>query len=325
MQHIKLPLAILLLSTATGFYGIFNDNIILIVLCHFLAGASGYLYSRNINSRTSNSGYNLILSLTVPIIGGLLCACFAYFSSDTEKEGLAMEYATHINPEEYRELFAMDHSYFKPSPEKLTPLADIIHSNAPLNEKRVAIEALAQMETPEAVATLRTALKLDSVEVRFFAASVLSKLEDSISRRLLEYEEMLENGITEPGLLIDIAQSYFDYAYFGLAEGDRKTKMLRNALTHAKEAQKIENSSQIQLLIGRSLLELGRFNESREAFTDYLEMTRNSTGGLIWRAEASYNLGDLKATQRDCQRVLESDDIPQKLFAAVNYWAGGIE
>lgn len=291
------------------------------LLLHLLGGGCGIGAAGILRIRGNYHRLNAALALLIPVLGGVVCAGCALGSAGGARSGIATEYLRHIDPEEYRQLFASADTDFKPNPDRLEPLADILHSGAGIAQKRVAIEALAQMECPESVAILREALQMDSVEVRFFAASVLGRLEDNISTHLRELEK--EKHTLDPGFLMEGAQACFDSAFYGIAEGARR----QNSLTLAQEkVEKILAQQQLPAAVslkGRILMECGRHTEAQEAFAQYRRLRPGDATGIIWQAEAEYRAGNYQAGIARCREAQEAGILPRKIAPAVCHWAGG--
>lgn len=284
---------------------------------HLLSAGAGCLASALLNSRHRYPTGDAVTALLIPALGGTVCTLLALGSLLPHKGDLAEEYLIHIDPEENRELFTQV-AAFSPNPEKLEPLADIIRADAPLTVRRTAIEALAQMESPESTAVLREALRLDSVEVRFFAASVLSRQEDRLEEklRLLEREAQAH----EPGILLEAAQTFFDYAFFNIAEGTRKNQALNNAREKVEAVLAISRLPAAVLLLGRILLRQGEPASALAAFDEYRVLRPHDIQGCLWQAETLCQLRRYRDAGAACRIAMEEGRIPAKLRPAINYW-----
>lgn len=264
--------------------------------------------------------FELAMALLIPCFGGFLCAFCAQRTLISASAGLASEYTRHIDPDEYRDPFSLKREIFRPHPDKLQPLSDIIHSAAPLSMKRTAIEALSQMETPEAVAVLRDALRMDSVEVRFFAASVLSRLEDTLTRKLRQLDK--EKNSRDITVLLNTAQTYYDYAFYEIVEGYRKEACLQAAFEKAQTAISLSHTAQTITMCGRIVLALGRCDEALGLFNELITLRPSDATGYLWRAQVHLQRGDYEKLREDCLLALELGNIPVKMREAVRYWSG---
>ena len=321
-MRLALPLAILsALCALACFWRLTEGAYIQALSLHFAGGGCGFGAAAVLRIRGNYHRLNAALALLIPVLGGVVCAVCALGSAGGGRSGIATEYLRHIDPEEYRQLFASADTDFKPNPDRLEPLADILHSGAGIAQKRVAIEALAQMECPESVAILREALRMDSVEVRFFAASVLGRLEDNLAGRLREVHK--DKHSHDPGNMQEGAQACFDNAFYGIAEGTRRQNSLALAL---EKVEKILAQQQLPAAVslkGRILMECGQHAQALETFALYRKLRPGDAAGIIWQAEAEYRAGNYQAGIIRCREARETGILPRKIAPAVCHWAGG--
>ena len=306
-----------LLSSGSNFYA---------VILHFVSAFLAFEIIKRKNRDIRYTLLNIILAFAVPVIGGFVALIFTMFSANRGRSGIAEEYAQHIDPEEYRELFSRDIKDFNPNPQQLYSLSDILHGNLPLVQKRKAIEALAQMESPQAVSILREALSMSSVEVRFFASSVIGKLEKRLEQRIAELETKDRDlGGMQVAVITELAQSYFDFVFFSLVEGARRDEYLALALGYALDAYTLEESDGMLSLIGRIFLVNGNVAEAIVVFNKFVENNPNDMRGRLWRAEAYLKNRDYALVGEDAKEALEMGKVPQAIENAVMFWAGGVE
>lgn len=267
--------------------------------------------------------FEATLALCVPCVGGAVAWLYAAAPGVVGTADVADEFTHYIDASERmgRDDLVKEEAGFDPTPRKLAPMVDILRSNAPVAEKRVAIEALARLETPESVSILRDALSEPSVEVRFYAASVLSRLEERLASRLRSLEEdIASRRRTDPAVELEIARSYLDYAYYGLAEGVRRTTYLQRGLKHALVALGQNAGVEGLLVVGRCYLELGHFDEAEESFTEYLEEYGDDLKGLLWRAEARFYQGKYLGVRDDCRAAAGVGQAPERMRPVVEMW-----
>ena len=206
-----------------------------------------------------------------------------------------------------------------PQPFLLSPMVEILSSNASDEEKRLAIEGLAKLETPEAIESLRQALMLPSPEIRFYAASVLQRLEERLALRLRALEEG-GTFLAEPGGLLEAARAYYDYAYYRLADETRAMQFLEKALRYAEEAASRGCDPAAHLMRGRICLTLKRLDEAEGAFSRYIALVPDDVKGRLWRAEARFFLGRYAGVREDCEAAHRMGGIPAKMREVVEMW-----
>ncbi len=310
-------IGVLLVITFAGLWSLLEGYYLLAVVLHFACVVCGLLASAHSAQKGHSRGFDITLSMCVPVAGGLLCALASHIVASKRGSVVVDDYMRHIDPEEYRTFFEEEKSEFKPEPEKLQPLSDILYSRASIAEKRIAIEALAQMECPESVKILRDALKMDSVEVRFFAASVLTRLEARLSERMKE----LENKSSDDSEgLYEMAQASFDYAFYGMAEGHRREKYLAVARDYVCKSLETEPSVRAYSLLGRIQIQLHDYQGAKESFVNQMQMRGGDNSSLVWQAEAAFEQRDFGEVIRLCNEMVEKNAVPQKLKPAIECW-----
>lgn len=295
------------------------------VLLHFLSSAVAFGVIRIYYRDLKYAFLNILIAFAVPVIGGLTAVVFTFFSVNRGRKGIAEEYALHIDPEEYRELFTRDVKDFNPNPQELYSLSDILHGDLPLEQKRKAIEALAQMESPQAIAILREALSMSSVEVRFFASSVIGKLEKRLEQRISELETKdRELGGGQVSVIMELAQSYFDFVFFSLVEGARREEYLALALGYALDAYTLEENDSVLSLIGRIFLVNDDIDEAIMVFNKFVQLNPDDMRGRLWRLEAYLKRHDYILAGEDARAALEMGRVPQAIEESVMFWAAGV-
>jgi tetratricopeptide (TPR) repeat protein len=209
-----------------------------------------------------------------------------------------------------------------PHPAFLTPMADVLASDASNDEKRMAIEGLARLETPQSVEVLRKILSTGSTEVRFYAASVLEGLEERLTERLMTLERDVASGRRRgPGTELEIARTFLDYAYYRVALGPRRLEYLEQAARHGGRAREHGSDPEAHLVEGRALLLLGRAEAAEECFSRYVRTALHRGKALVWRAEARFRLGRYEEAATDCQHALAEGTVPAAVREAVETWA----
>ena len=305
----------------SGFAAVYHRAYLEGAILYLAAAGVGYMLLRY-RRRGSQDVFLQVLNICVPFLGPLGVVLLELALWNKGRLGVVEDYSIHINSEEYRELFTRDNNEFQPHPENLVSLADILHSDLPVVQKRIAIEALAQLENPETVAILREALSTGSVEVRFFASSVLAKLEARLDARLQEL--LAEDGGGHNVLVIsELAQIYFDFVFFTLVEGRRREQYLDLALGFALDAFSLEQNNDILILAGRVLFLKEQYRQAIQIFHRCIQANPADVRGWLWRAEAYLADKDYSLVCDDARSILELGGVPAPLQEAVRFWAMG--
>ena len=301
------------------------DMVASALACHVLAGLAGALASVRLRQSVKGSGlYEYALGLGIPCVGGPVVWLYTLGEHLTLRESVAKEFTEYIDASMRlgdAELPMVGRSQV-PTPGQVAPMTDVLRSDASEDEKRNAIEALSRLETPDAVTMLRSVLTSESTEVRFYAASALSRLEERLALRLKALEEDLATGRQDRALVeLEMARTYFDYAYYRLTDETRRADYLERAALHAARAAEEGSDPAASLMQGRALLDLRRYDEAEKVFSSHLGRVRDDVKGLIWRAEARFRLGSYPGVCEDCRRALQMGGVPEVMADAIGMWA----
>lgn len=267
--------------------------------------------------------FEYVAALAIPSLGGLLILLHALGERFGVRQGAAEDFAAYIDPVSRlgEERLPEVRRGLIPSPAYLAPIIDVLQSGATDDEKRNAIEGLARLESPEAVDTLRTALVNESPDIRFYAASVLSRMEERLAQRVKALDDAMVHGEqTDADLDLEKARTFFDYAYLRLAEDVRRADYLERAVTCATAAVQSGADPSGWVVAGRALMELHRYQEAEEMFTRYLDAVGENVKGLLWRAEARFYLGQYRKVREDCARALRFGEVSETVAQAAKLW-----
>lgn len=197
----------------------------LIAACHALAALFMFAASPKGRGWTHPSrlwgGTDAFLTLFLPFFGWLVAVCLHVFF---KPGGEARDMKNEDDEEGFRvEAAGAPLSSFTRSREEMmahhldfVPLADILAGDD-LSLKRGAVEKLAQLATPEAIAIL-LARRGDAVpEVRFFATSALTRLKKNMDEELDAAKRHVQAGGGGETRLM-LAKSYFRQVRSGLLD-----------------------------------------------------------------------------------------------------------
>lgn len=312
------------ISASFSLSAFFLDLMEVTLAAHLLGALSGWMAARRLRPRTRGFPlFDLVMAIALPCIGGA-CVALTALGQRTGKRGTAAEDIIQTVDTSVSSLEAglTKRPEPPPNPEALAPMGDVLRSDAGIEEKRAAIEALMRLETPASVEILREALGHELDEVRFYAASALSRLEERMGRRIEGLRRDLEAGLGEPGVIeLELARSYFDYAYYRIVEDIRRDAQLKEARRYAILASERSIDPEAWIVAGRACLELYLYREAASHFDQYLRMAGENVKGLLWRAEAAYRLGDYPTVSRLCRRVRELGGAPAAVQGVLDMWA----
>ena len=296
------------------------------LVAHMASGLLGGWGAARMRASLRGSGwYECVIAWCIPCAGGPLVWLQAAGEALSPKGGeVAKEFTEYLDAAMRmgEAQLPTDEHHLPPSPELVVPMADVLRSDSDPDEKRNAIEALSRVETPDAVETLRSALTGDSTEVRFYAASALSRLEERLAARMKALENDLAKGLRDRGLVaLELARTSLDYGYYRLTDETRRIEFLERAARHADEAVQRSRDPEAFLIAGRAMLELARHGDAERMFSRFLDRVGDDAKGLLWRAEARFRQGRYAGVRDDCRRARAAGGVPEVLADVVGMWA----
>ncbi|MHC4870842.1 MAG: HEAT repeat domain-containing protein [Planctomycetota bacterium] len=313
-----------ILTGAGSVYGAVTDYPAAAVVCHICSGTSAFYVS--VNHRLTGLEpeiFEKALGFLLPCLGGSFLCLYMLLSSFKSRKGIIEDFEQYVSPQERigEDNLSNIRKGFSPNPNDLSSMADVLRSGASVDDKRAAIESLSRIENPEAIRTLREVLSSDSVEVRFYAASCLSALEERLTARMKLLEEDAASGRTrDPELFTELARTLLDYAYYGLVDGVRKETCLKRAYKYIQQAISHGGLPEVYIIAGRILFMLGELEKAEVMFSLYVKDYPEDDRGLLWRAETSFNLGNYVNMSADCKSALADGKLPERMKESVSVW-----
>ena len=139
-------------------------------------------------------------------------------------------------------------------------IAAVLANRTPEHARRRFEAMLRTVDLPPRVAVrlLQSALKDPSEEVRLFAFSRLERLRTDLEQALEGFRRALEaadDDATREHLRLRLAETHWEFAYLGLAEGAVLEHALESAVQQASESKRVgRNPAAASFLLGRVLL-----------------------------------------------------------------------
>ncbi len=203
------------------------------------------------------------------------------------------------------------------------PIVDILLGDDE-DLKRGAIMLLKRMKSARAIKLLKESLSDTSTEVRFFAHTALSQLEESAMQRLEKAEELSSSGNSRA--IRDYATTCRDYAHSGLPETSMKTYYLEEArklFLKYLEQEKQDHATYIE--IGKISMELQEHAAALNAFDTALNFPETFIEARLGRCWVFYEQRDWLQLTNEMRSMRtrmpdseESDDFNRALYA---FWA----
>lgn len=183
--------------------------------------------------------------------------------------------------------------------------------------KKSAVKLLGTMRSKKAISTLMMALMDPDIEIRLFAAGVLSKIEDEyaidIKNKFTNYKKHPKNK----KLGMDLVNLYFSYAEIGLLDTIAKTYYYREALN---VLDKLPPDLDVIYAKAHSRFTLGEYDKAKENIDFCLEKDEVNPKyrELLWEIFFSKREYTELAQDIEFARKKEIKSINQNV---VDYWA----
>ncbi|MBU1040027.1 MAG: HEAT repeat domain-containing protein [Proteobacteria bacterium] len=206
----------------------------------------------------------------------------------------------------------------------IEPVIDVLQGDDP-DLKRGAVKLLQRIGTPNAVGLLRQSLSDQFPEVRFYAHSALTELEDAFTSRIQALNATLEKTPSAAAYRL-LGMQYRAYADSGLADEIARGQHLvscRDALLRSLELE--PDHDQTMLLLAQALLDLNQLREAWQMFEKCTRFEETASEAQLGLAQIAYQLRDFAKLAEQARRMALSDaPRPQKPdpLALFEFWAG---
>ncbi|MGE4552726.1 MAG: HEAT repeat domain-containing protein [Desulfovibrionaceae bacterium] len=187
----------------------------------------------------------------------------------------------------------------------IEPVVDVLAGNDP-DLKRGAVKLLKRMATPGAVALLRNCMSDPFPEVRFYAHSALSELEDGFAQRIKGLRERLESA-PSAALWRALGRDYDAYAGSGLVDEVMRRQTLEEGRAALAESLALEpGHAPTQLLYARVLLELDDLDEAKRQFERCAQDEATASEAMLGLAQIAYQRRDMRALAMQARAMATS-------------------
>ena len=205
----------------------------------------------------------------------------------------------------------------------IEPVIDVLQGDDP-DLKRGAVKLLQRIGTPNAVGLLRQSLSDQFPEVRFYAHSALTELEDGFSKRIQDLIAKLQE--TPSALTYRLlGQQYRTYADSGLADEIARGQHLESCCDALIQSLTLEpGHEQTMLLLGQALLERGRLREAWLMFEKCTRFEETVSEAQLGLAEIAFIKRDMGQLAKQARSMAASEaPRPEKPdpLALFEFWA----
>lgn len=204
----------------------------------------------------------------------------------------------------------------------IEPIADVLHGKDP-ELKRGAVKLLARIGTPAAVQQLRGCLSDALPEVRYYAHSALTDMEDEHVHRIRDLTKQLEES-QDIAVSRALGLAYRAYAESGLVDDLARGQHLersREQFTKSFDADPSDVST--ALLLGQILLQLGRPDEAASLFSQCAQHEETASAAQLGLAQIALeggNLARLSALVKDISRSEAPRPTDPDQMLAFDFW-----
>jgi len=261
--------------------------------------------------------YVFISSFALPLYG-IVTSLVIYIIQRVKKTlppPIVSDEITVQNPEIFRKIGNLSKQLAILDRKDIEPFVDIFRSGSS-ELKKSAVKLLGSIRSKKSIKTLMMALLDDDIEIRLFAAGILSRIEDEyaidIKNKVLEYNQ--HRGDEKLGLeLVDI---YLSYAEIGLLDTIARTYYYNETL---KVLDELPDSPDISRNKAHIHFELGNFAEAEKNARAYLKINSDDARiiQLLWRIQFSQaEYGDLEQSIS----ITKKKEVKGLRTDVVNYW-----
>lgn len=146
------------------------------------------------------------------------------------------------------------------------------------NIKERAIFSVSEIKNPLTISILKENLSSKHDDIRLYAFSVVSKMEKDFNENLHKLKNKLKDeSLTEDEkaeIFYEIANQYYDFVYFKIADEEFKDFLLEEALFYGKKSLELKETPEALILIGKIYI---RRNMPEIALTYFMKASKTSS------------------------------------------------
>jgi tetratricopeptide (TPR) repeat protein len=202
------------------------------------------------------------------------------------------------------------------------PIADVL-AGEDLGMKRGAINLLRRIGSAEAVKLLRKSISDENTEIRFYAHTALTRLEEDYAESIEKSRFRAERYDSAPAHA-EMAKTYRNYARSGLPERNMRSGIMEQACDHWKIAvEKDPENFEYKLLFAEVLCEIGHYGEALDIYSYTIDFPEYELESRLGLCRAYFETGEYPLLFNELRKMNskptpESSD-PFKL-GLYNFW-----
>lgn len=286
----------------------------------------GLLFQKWYACRSTVYGLTAALTICLPCVGLIGCRLAplcAWLLMHQKNKTVEFKQSLEIPEDDFYWIPKKRVGQFLVDEIAIEPVVDVLQGNDP-DLKRGAVKLLQRIGTPGAVGLLRQCLSDKFPEVRFYAHSALTDIEDTYTKRIQELKAASEAA---PSASVDrqIGLLYRAYADSGLADEITRAQHLESCCVALLRSLKEEpDHAQTMLLLGQALLALNRPREARKAFEKCVRHEETASEAQLGLAQIAYQERDFAQLAVQARNMeASSAPIPLKAdqLALFEFWS----
>lgn len=258
---------------------------------------------------------NFCLHFFLPLIGGFFAATLIITMSfskrmellaDFHEEDAALATSGHKkNTDSYDQSVQKTH--------KVEPLVEVIRSHSGVDLKRGAIETLTNIANPHSISLLKECLSDNNSEVRFYASSGLSRIEERLNGEIIRCKEKVKKH-KEPHAqeYFQLAKAYYEFIYLSIQDEASLQYYLKQSIKFFEKAHDLaSDDQQIIKSLERAYTRDGQHEKAKSL---QQEKDPNEAESPMYQAEALFKEGKFKA----CLEIIQEIDAETRQWETIN-------
>ncbi|MFC1537524.1 hypothetical protein ACFL4P_01720 [Gemmatimonadota bacterium] len=272
----------------------------------------------------------LALAVFIPFYGAVGCLLVAWYRGLHPDSGQTVdEYAEYIHLESREETISsgsVDEMIHREL--EIQSYIDIIRGPNLALKKALIGKIIDEYEwTPHAVELLKTALNDEDYEIRSYASTAMSEVEDRINQHIRKLEENLGSDLENTTLKLKLAQSYLDYVKLGLLDdssADRYLKSAGNMLADAEKATSGDDRLRISILLqrGRAADLAGDTAAGKIIYEEILKEDPDNPQALVPLCSILFQEKEFPRLTETCDHLLGVVQSEHSAAVAARVWSG---
>jgi hypothetical protein len=180
------------------------------------------------------------------------------------------------------------------------PLVEIIRSHhLGTDLKRGAIETLTQICDPVSVTLLKECLSDPDTEVRFYASSGLSRIEENLNEQILKYKEKTGRDEATAEDFFQYGKSYYEFIYLSIQDNDSLTYYLNMSIDNFLIAcNRNKSEKKYKEFLQKAYANAGEHEKSKEIEQEL----ENESKDPVYEAETQFKDNKFK----ECKSTLNN-------------------